>query len=469
LDKISPAKWLTVLLFLPLFWTCRVDETATIRIGPERIVAGIGDVLLRVYGENLPSKAIIRVGTAIYTPDRSVKDCLSCTLPREATLPTDLGAASHTLTVDLVSPIGEVLSNSAQLTILRDYEWQEAAKISDLTPARLMSLSQSPEGLIQLVFRTPLDIYRIQSSDKGQTWSAPHKLFTVHEDNPMAPPTLLTVRDLSLLMVKTTADLTIHEVRADNTVLAGRRIPGTEKAYSYQARFDDIGNLHLAWNFDSDVSDRQVYHSRSSDLGVNWSPPLPVLGADALDQYGWVDQLAAQSEEQIWVTYSFYYGRYEQAHNHHSSDAGKTWSASQNTRKGAMLFPESGKILKYGKVMNLPYQYNPFIELSQDGSETWQTAFYSENEAHDVINWLAAAPNSSLLACMGSSYMDRKFMMRSFDGGSNWVITDNQDDRLPAGDALSMGIMLTSGEVLLISGGGYEGPAGIWLNRPRTF
>ncbi len=455
--------WMMYLAVILLFsWTCRVEEPIEISITPATIIAGLGDVVLTVSGTPLPSGASIEADGVAYATSSSGSNSLHCTLPRTATVPVEALSVKRRISIRLVDSSRQPVSNSAELTVLRDYSWGSPQIIANLPYPDQMSVHPSATGPL-LFCRHDTVLRQIESRNGGLDWEAPLELFTLSSayDPYVFIPQSGSPHRLLVLMDNAITLFNLPDGTAESS--AGP-VPSTQACETFSACLDDSGRLHMVWDQrQSDYNHVLVHYAWSDDLGDNWSKSVVVLDDPGHWPTYWGIKGLAVFNDHLFVSYVTNQGRYQFDKGRCSHDGGLSWSDGTALDSAHSLLCRDQSLVRYGKIMHLPYMYRPFISRSQDWGDTWTSVFYPEPDEFNTVDSIISDSWGNLLGELSSDRFANKIVIRSFDYGASWIIPDGSDISLPPRNSLTKAFITGEGEVLLFFSS-YD-IDGIWLNR----
>jgi len=463
-NKIHQLLLFSMILFLLfLSSSCKLEEMGDITIQPANIVAGMDNVVLQVSSQSIPQGASIRINNQIYPTQTITTNRLSCTLPRDLTLPQNPLASKWTVSVDLVNASGTPLSTATELTFQRDYVWSPAEKIANQGTDSIMSIHQSGSNSLFLLFRSGVVIYQMQSQDGGITWQTPVNVFTLMTS--LDSYSLLVYGEQIFIVAKESGALTLYQLTPGQTPSLSWPVPNTEICDGFKAVIDDSGCIHLIWDVHTDESHNLIWYSRSHIDGHPWSNPSEVLHDEGYwPTYSGISGLAAYGDH-VFVSYIQNTGRYQFNVGRISFNQGQTWQDGTALDSNRTLFCGNGVILKYDKYMYLPYMYCPTIIRSEDWGITWKSVFSPENDEYSDVDWIVSDPWGNLLAALSLSAGETKIMLRSFDQGNNWIIPAGNDINLPDSSTKTVAMINEDGTALILSSPGSSD--GIWISRAR--
>ncbi|MDW7761242.1 MAG: sialidase family protein [Acidobacteriota bacterium] len=444
---------------------CDLRDFTEITISPRTIVAGLGDVELQVSAGFILEGTSIRVDGVVYPSSTVSMSTLSCILPREATLPSDIAMPQRTAVVELVDAAGRPLSDPAELTILRDYRWSPPIWIADLPHPDRMTVYRTATGSLILLFRQDRNLHLAVSRDGGSNWEVDRDFFALAD---RYEPYFFIPRDEDTYRLFFMADgavafTILTRIPAEPVI---RRLPWTQGCSSFRAALDNRDRLHLIWDYQNFSGPSRIHHAYSDDLGDGWSEPSMVLDDPGYwPFYMGINGLAAHNGESVFVSYVINQGRYQFDRGRRSRDGGLTWTDGTPLDWEKTVFFTDDSIVRHGRTMYIPYMYKPFISRSTDGGDTWTTVFYPENEPYSTIGWIIPDSWGNLLGELTDSAAGTKVMIRSFDNGASWIIPDDTDPNLPPGHSLTGASVDERGNVLLFSSSYQSG--GLWMSRAR--
>lgn len=454
--------------FLVLLYSgsCKPDEMGDIELTPAHIVAGTSDVTVQVRGTAIPAGARIRIAGKTYSTRTLSPYLLTCSLPREDTLPQNPLAGKWTLSVDLVGQTGELLSRTADLTIMRDYVWSRAEKITDRGADQEMAVHLLGNGSLFLLFRSGCDILRIVSDDAGEVWHDPEILFTLAQADQAHE--LVVRNQIVLIFLEEEGALVRYELNADQTLSAAHTVLAAGQCGRFRVLGDSEGVIHLLWDDPLEEGPVRLRYSRSRDGGINWSEPSVVAGEGEIqDVYLGISGLCAFAGGHVFAAYEENTGRYSLEHGRISHDGGMNWHEGSPLDARRSLFCGNGRVLKFERSMYLPYLYHARISLSEDWGESWQRVLHRDDDLYQRVDWMAADSQGNLLASLCQSEWPVKNLIRSLDRGLTWLIPDTALADLPLLEDVTTACFTSEGALLLFSSSGISD--GIQLRRAYSF
>ena len=284
------------------------------------------------------------------------------------------------------------------------------------------------------------EIYFSRSSDNGATWSLPVNISWTAALSWKPAIAVNSVDDLFVVWADFALDERIFFSRSTDygatwsppVNLSGAAI-GTNPAIAV----DGSGNINVAWNYyTSSLND--IYFSRSTDNGVNWTPPVNVSWTTG---WSWTPAIAADTSGNLFVVWwdltvneEIYFSR--------STDSGASWSFPlnlSNTPIGESTHPDIAVDIS-GNINVIWDDEFPdpdelvYFSRSTDGGATWTSpADISGNAPFDYGSVIAVdtAVNINAVWRSWTTGKPELFFSRSIDDGANWSFPVNVSNITP--------------------------------------
>jgi hypothetical protein len=426
-----------------LFRGCR-PVSRMIALKPARVVTGVDGVTLRVIGKGFEPGMKVRVGDRVLAAAFLGAGELTCSLPRACLLPGEGAAPEETISVCVLDGKENEYSDTAFLTLDRQYDWRPTT-----APPALDSASGGPrlfvlgEKTLLLVARNGANEVRgTLSVDSGMAWGAASLLhageaadgimrFVFHPATGVASVT------------STAAGIVFRPLvgpSGGSPALPAVVLPRAAAALrDLSAYCDRLGGLHIAWLDFSPVERFTFHYASSADGGANWNGPFqirevanPQPDLYTLDHYGLAIE-GADGDGRIYLTVRSSYHYRDNSESMLSRDHGLTWTvaADANRTSAGSVVTAAATLVLGGTLIVGSYpavSTAALLNLSSDWGTGWQERPFLGTD------WVASQPsgvvvlrgdrwdNLLLAAWYNKSGDDvqKQAFFRSVDAGATW-------------------------------------------------
>lgn len=284
------------------------------------------------------------------------------------------------------------------------------------------------------------DIYFSSSADNGTTWSPPVYVSWTAALSWSPAIAVNSTDDLFVVWADKSLDERIYFSRSTDygaTWSPPVNLSGTAIGTSPAIAVDSSGNINIAWNYYTATLE-DIYFSRSTDNGVNWTPPVNISWTAG---WSWTPAIAADPSGNLFVVWwdltvneEIYFSR--------SIDSGATWSFPgnlSNTPIGESTHPDIA-VDNSGNINVIWDDEFPdpdelvYFRRSTDGGTTWTTpADISKNAPFDYGSVIAVdtAVNINVVWRSATTGRAELFFSRSIDDGVNWSFPVNVSNITP--------------------------------------
>ncbi|UCH93135.1 MAG: exo-alpha-sialidase [Candidatus Aminicenantes bacterium] len=355
---------------------------------------------------------------------------------------------SETVTVFVRNPSSEGGdSNSLNFTIESNHTFYETMDISGDLEHACPAITTDSTGNIYVVCNdTPFgtrEVYFICSTDDGESWNQPANISNNLRDSAFPAIAVDTAGNINVVWSDDTPGIYdtyfIRSTDNGNSWCQPVNISNNSgNSWSSTIAVDNAGNINAAW-FDDTSGDWQIYFSRSTDNGVNWSQPVTIANINdfdgessipiAVDSAGniyaaWYDDEEGPTGEEIFFS--------------RSTDNGNTWSQPVNISNNSEYSENPAIAVDNADGINIvwsgatpDYNYDIYFSRSTDHGVNWNPPVnISNNPEYSTEPDFAidSAGNINVVWTNVSSsppYEEMIYFSRSIDNGITWNQVEN--------------------------------------------
>lgn len=272
------------------------------------------------------------------------------------------------------------------------------------------------------------DIYFIRSTDAGSTWRNAVNISSNSGYSEYPDIAVDNTGNINVLWgdnTSGTSEIYFKRSNDGGTSWSQAVNISNNSGYSFQpdAIVDDSGNIDVAW-YDTAPGNAEIFFSRSTGDGTNWSPAVNVSNSQATSIR---PDIAVDDNGNIVVAWMEAVSGYWQVFFSRSTDDGDSWSQPKkisylwgNSYSPYIAVDNAGKINVVWENDNFG---NIFLSRSADNGTSWsQAKKISENlgVSYGFYSTVDSARNINLVYVNGISGNTDIFYIRSTDNGGTW-------------------------------------------------
>lgn len=343
------------------------------------------------------------------------------------------GVLTGNITVQIRNPQpGGGDSDSLDFTVNDNHTFYVSREITGKSSPQFPAIAADSAGNINVVCdnfsQGKYDVFFIRSTDGGSSWSSPANISNNNEDSELPDIAVDQAGNIDVFWENhILLQSEIYFKRSTDGGTTWSRAVNVSGNSGYSAQpdtvVDEAGSIDVAWHDDT-PGNAEIFFSRSTDNGADWSPAVNVSTSPALSVR---PDIAVDSSGNIALVWLEVDSGYWQVFFSRSTDSGDSWSTPKKISYlwGNSYFPFIS-IDNAGKI-NVAWENesfgNIFFTRSVDDGTSWsQAAKITANlgTSYGFSGTVDSARNIDVVYANGTPGNTDIFFIRSTDNGANW-------------------------------------------------